>query len=435
MNNALLIFLLIFTLYIGITLFINYGGNTFSLFKEGFTSAVFSHSTKTITAQLVTADNNYSIVVTVGSTSFTFVPKIAITSINQLTTTVFYISSANNPEWDNSTAVIVLKDNQYNINITLASGRVITLESNVTSLTELTSTTSASINYPDTPSVTQPQPQPQQTYDNYNHYSDSSTSVFYYGNDGSKATIMNNNGKYTIIVTSSTGQTTYYILTNTSLPQQYTIANILQQFAGQTFAGSNGGTATIIMYNGQFAISITDASGITIIYTSTVQNTSPISTTNPPYYIPPPPSAQQQLQLPYGASQYYSTLPAGTPASNINPVNMSDYILKSQIIPMGPFNQPCPICGTQQSQSQPPCQCSTACKECGSTSTANSNNCNVCGTTSESSSSSQSSALPDQTSYMPIMSSMTGSTGITGLYDNEEATPVGVLNNFSSFGK
>ena len=115
-------------------------------------------------------------------------------------------------------------------------------------------------------------------YDNYDHYSGSSSPTKYYGPNGGTATITpDDNNSHIITVTNSNGKTVQYTLsTNDNTSQQTTtntatnsISSIIPQLTNKIFYGPNGGSARLFTgKDNQYAIEETQPNGNTIIYTS-----------------------------------------------------------------------------------------------------------------------------------------------------------------------
>ena len=189
------------------------------------------------------------------------------------------------------------------------------------------------------------------SYDNYNHYDQTSYPTKYYGPNGTTATIINTNGTFTLAVTETNGTTTIYnVDKSTSSTDTSTISNI-------TFYGQNGGTAKVTTdNNGNYLIKVTQPDGKVTVYTVTNTQSSVV----------PPPQQPTSQSSTYSSGQNYSyyngpqgntaatssnsnsaydsTLPPGIPKSMI-PLGQEDlYILKSQVVP--PVCPACPACGT-----------------------------------------------------------------------------------------
>ena len=161
-------------------------------------------------------------------------------------------------------------------------------------------------------------------YDNYNHYDGSSQPTLYYGQNGSTAKLMSNNGSKSLIVTDSNGNTTTYT-TNNKLtgPNPLTSLGISNS---NIFYGMNGGYAFIKNNNGSSTVQVSDNVG----------NIKTYLPYNSQTYDPNYPNVNGN-----DASAYSSSLPPGIPASQIPAGQQDLYILKSQVVP-----PVCPACPT-----------------------------------------------------------------------------------------
>ena len=259
------------------------------------------------------------------------------------------------------------------------------------------------------------------TYDNYNHYTGSSSklepgSKFTSTNGGSIVVNTDSNGQQSLQVTLADGKPMTFSSKKPSSKEGYT--NYYGNNGSATkFYGPNGATATVVTGdNGQQAINIKTSSG-SYTYTksgSSYYNPNNISSTQ--YYGSTGYPVQQAgyslsyngpyggstnyAQGPYGGSagsvtgpqgntayyaegpqgnavggtssggygdQYYSTMPQGIPKSQIPSGQEDLYILKSQVVP--PVCPACPSvsagssgCGTSQEKC-PPCPACARCPE------------------------------------------------------------------------
>jgi hypothetical protein len=180
------------------------------------------------------------------------------------------------------------------------------------------------------------------SYDNYNHFTGSSSSAVTTG-----TTFYGPNGELAQMVTDSNGiQSLKVTLSNGTAPVVYTTT----PSTSSIFYGQNGGTATIVKgSDGQQTIQVKTSAG-TITYTqpgTSITSTQYYGSTGTPIQSSQNIMAYQGLNTNstatssgYG-SEYYSASPPGIPASQI-PSGKSDlYILKSEIVP--PI---CPVCPT-----------------------------------------------------------------------------------------
>jgi len=232
----------------------------------------------------------------------------------------------------------------------------------------------------------------QGSYDNYNHYTGSSTpkltSSLFYGQDGSTLAV-NMNGTNTLTTIDKNGKGIIY----TGVPA----------FDGtiDTFTGPNGSVAIVVdLSNGTDTISVKDSAGNQMNYFSTppptnpntvVPNVTPSSTqstllpssskssvssfqnmSSPFSFFEkmsvPSSSFQnvssqissfQNMEQPSSTYDYSSSLPPGIPASQIPPGYEDLYILKTEVVP-----PVCPVCPVQTSRKEcPPCPACTRCPE------------------------------------------------------------------------
>lgn len=247
------------------------------------------------------------------------------------------------------------------------------------------------------------------SYDNYDHYSGSSSPTKYYGPNGSTATVTpGSNGTYMITVTNTNGQTTQYTLSvpksssstsssTTNSDFSNSISSMMTQFANKTFYGPNGGSARLFTgKNGQYAIEETQANGNTTIYTASNTYTynytsgsnsksnsnsnstssssaSPYSNFSAGYVTGPAGNSAGYATGPYGntvagvntnnsSNQYSSSLPQGIPGRMIPPGQEDLYILKSEVVP-----PVCPACPSSsacpRTEKPPPCPACARCPE------------------------------------------------------------------------
>jgi hypothetical protein len=246
-------------------------------------------------------------------------------------------------------------------------------------------------------------------YDNYNHYTGSSTELSpgatFYGEKGRTATVISDSDGNQSLEIILPGSTTPVTFTTTQQPKIRTSTrekdtrkraknksnscNVegYDNYYGQnkTYYGPDKSTATIIKTdNGQQAIKVTNSSGTYYYNTSGEQITSePDSSTKyygstgytiqiapysmsyqGPYEDSVKSTASTEKDYPYygphSTSDYYSTLPAGIPKSQIPNGQEDLYILKSQVVP--PVCPACPsssVCPRQE-----PCPPCPACARC-----------------------------------------------------------------------
>ena len=138
-----------------------------------------------------------------------------------------------------------------------------------------TSTYDASLNESNSYDASSNESSTNNTYDNYDHYSGSSSQVTngntFIGPNGNTATILTtSNGNQIIKITEANSDTPIIFISNTN---------------SKTFTSSNGDSAKIVSHNGQHAIKITTSTGETTFYTlSGTQQTNNNDTTSTQYY-------------------------------------------------------------------------------------------------------------------------------------------------------
>jgi hypothetical protein len=240
---------------------------------------------------------------------------------------------------------------------------------------------------------------PSNNYDNYNHYSRSSSQLtngttFYGENGGSIKVNMKSNGSPELLVTLTKGATPVIFLnkeqqkTNT---KKESFSNYIDTSKTLEFYGPNGEKALVINYEGQKAIKINTTNG-SHIYTinnpvSSNQNSSTPFNSNYSNYNNTPstyygstgvkganinnsnkafndsqPQSQRQSSSYSSTSSYdYSnSLPPGIPRNMIPPGKEDLYILKSEIVP--PVCPACPV--STACPRQEPCPPCPACARC-----------------------------------------------------------------------
>ena len=218
------------------------------------------------------------------------------------------------------------------------------------------------------------------SYDNYNHYSGTSTlanGTTFYGPDGATATyVVSSNGIASIKVTQTSGSN---LVIFNSTPQGGQSNNASSQ-SDNTFYGPSGFTATINYgNNGINTIVFKMPNGTTQVFTqnsNSSANSESNSINNTEYYgsvgtnMPPSntySAYQSGNSMYYGQNQgqnnpYYS---GGIPRSQIPPGQEDLYILKSEIVP--PVCPACPSSSACPSKNKaekcPPCPACARCPE------------------------------------------------------------------------
>jgi len=195
-------------------------------------------------------------------------------------------------------------------------------------------------------------------YDNYNHYTGSSTPTLFYGPNGGTARVIQTPTNNTIVITSQNGTTDIYYIDNPTDSSTTTSTNTnTNNTTMNTYYGPNGASATIVTDNsGKQMVEISTSSGNKIVYTQDNMYQSPtndmnsdndISNTNTTY-----PSSTSSMNTSsmntsslsnqgtnYDSSAYYNSLPQGVPRSQIPQGQEDLYILKTEVVP-----PVCPVC-------------------------------------------------------------------------------------------
>ena len=207
-------------------------------------------------------------------------------------------------------------------------------------------------------------------YDNYNHFSGSSsptlTHSLFYGEDGSTLAV-NMSGPNTLTTTDKTGK------------------NII--YAGEpafdgtidSYIGPNGTVAVVVIINNEEIVVVRDEAGNETTYTSTKYDSTsanvlpnvtpsstpssiitPVSTSSPSSLSSPSYNSNFTSPSSFGSNyDYSSSLPPGIPASQIPTGHEDLYILKSEVVP-----PVCPVCPVQTSRKKcPPCPACARCPE------------------------------------------------------------------------
>lgn len=213
---------------------------------------------------------------------------------------------------------------------------------------------------------------PQNQYDNYNHNSQSSSTMisgtFESQNPNGGTIVANSDG--TLTLTNADGKTTVLAQkdTNTNMnkesfttaPSFTTSPDTSGEFV--TYYGADGITATVIYSDsGQQIIRVKDASGTNTVYT---QNGAPFNP-NDAQTSGTQGQGQPYTSVPssdYSTSyNYSSSLPTGIPGSQIPKGREDMYILKSEVVP-----PVCPACPSYSPSDtgQKQCQPCPSCARC-----------------------------------------------------------------------
>ncbi len=215
------------------------------------------------------------------------------------------------------------------------------------------------------------------SYDNYNHYNQSSLPNTFYGPDGGTARVIQTGYESSIVITNKNGTTEiYYIESNNNSGNS------------SYYYGPNGGSAKIVEENGKTMVEVTMPDGKKIVYAGDNLNAYPsqdttinqydsesntqgsdynaafkTTTTNNSTTITGP--AGNTFST-YDSSAYTNSLPSGIPRYQIPPGEEDLYILKSQVVP--PVCPKCPDPITQcpekfDASKCPPCPPCSRCPE------------------------------------------------------------------------
>jgi hypothetical protein len=218
-------------------------------------------------------------------------------------------------------------------------------------------------------------------YDNYNHYSGTSSPTIYYGPDGGTAKVITTPENNSIVITYKNGATEIYYVENNGNTVDPEVS---------VYYGPNGGSAKLITVDGKQAVEITTPNGSKVVYNGDnaytynsqdgtinqydADNNSTGSDYNTAYtntYYGPNGGQVNTVTGPagntyasYDSSAYYNSLPTGIPRSQIPPGEEDLYILKSQVVP--PVCPKCPdpiIYSGNDPNKCPPCPPCARCPE------------------------------------------------------------------------
>jgi hypothetical protein len=111
-------------------------------------------------------------------------------------------------------------------------------------------------------------------FDNYNHFDGSSIPTTFYGSNGSTATVSNDGGEYSLVITNSNGSTTTY---SSSQPNTNNLDNTSNgssngsSITEKTYYGPNGGRASVYKSSGgDYVVEIVDQNGNKTVYSSSM---------------------------------------------------------------------------------------------------------------------------------------------------------------------
>uniref|UniRef100_A0A6C0D7T5 Uncharacterized protein n=1 Tax=viral metagenome TaxID=1070528 RepID=A0A6C0D7T5_9ZZZZ len=217
----------------------------------------------------------------------------------------------------------------------------------------------------------------QYSYDNYDHFSKTSVPTTFYGPNGTKASVMNKNDKFEIIITGSNGKTTTYSTSksngakkndpeNKNKGSAESIGRMMKQFENSTFYGPGGGSARFFTgKDGQYAVEETKANGDTTIYTSSNTYTFNYKDKEKSYDNSGSKSKSDSLEYSNDKKGGQNKTSASEVTKGNIPHGKEDlYILKSQIVP--PVCPVCPtaaMCADKIKAKCPPCPACARCPE------------------------------------------------------------------------
>ena len=198
-------------------------------------------------------------------------------------------------------------------------------------------------------------------YDNYNHYSGTSTPNLFYGPNGGTARVIQTPNNNTLVITDKNGTTDIYYINNNA-PTASASAS-----ASASYHSPKGGSAKLITDNaGKTAVEITTTDGTKLVYHSDnvyTYNNNNDDTLN--HYSADTNKTGADYNTAYDSSAYYAGS-KGVTREQI-PAGQEDlYILKSEIIP--PVCPKCPDqivkCPNSTDTSKcPPCPPCSRCPE------------------------------------------------------------------------
>ena len=225
------------------------------------------------------------------------------------------------------------------------------------------------------------------SYDNYNHYSGSSSPVVangstFYDASGNTATVATGSNGLQTISLNQVGSTTPTVFTQTSANSN-TFNNsspLLKGFSATIVQGSNGQT-TIIFTLPNNSVQVFTQQPPTTTTSSQYYGSTGTPIQASPYnlaYSQPGYQGQSNYDLNFNAENsggngsnsgtggygntYYSSLPQGVPASQIPPGQEDLYILKSEVVP--PVCPACPVSSAcPKTEKCPPCPACARCPE------------------------------------------------------------------------
>ena len=195
------------------------------------------------------------------------------------------------------------------------------------------------------------------SYDNYNHYTGTSSPTIYYGPNGTTARVVDTNGEKTLVITNQNGSTEIYTIESS--------ANTDPKVT--TYIGTNGRKAVIaVNSDGKYIVSVTASDGSKMVYyednvytynsqTGNMNTSDEIPSNSGSSYdtafdtntysgngggsINTITGPDGNTAASYDSGAYSNSLPSGIPRSQIQKGQEDLYILKSEVVP-----PVCPMC-------------------------------------------------------------------------------------------
>lgn len=181
------------------------------------------------------------------------------------------------------------------------------------------------------------------TYDNYNHYTKTSTPTIFYGPDGGTAKIVSTNGEDTVVVTSKAGQSTVYYVD---------VAHT------DTYVGKNGGKVVVRTNNGNTSLTVTTPDGNVYTYTDT--NSYSYNEGGGADIYKEMDDPDTHVYVGSSNTAVVADVDGAIPRSAIPPGDEDLYMLKSQaLVPICPKCEPVVI----EKNTCPPCPAPARCPE------------------------------------------------------------------------
>ena len=234
-------------------------------------------------------------------------------------------------------------------------------------------------------------------YDNYNHYSKSSSPIangkMYYGSNGETATISTNSngmqmihliqGKssspimfsqtaansktfngpsgFSATISKINNETNITFIYPNGTTEKFT-PNMPSTFTSSEYFGSTGSTIQMYPYHGAYQNNGSPSPSSHMSYSGSYSSPSSSHSSSSPSSSPSSMSLHPSQTQGFSNYDYSSSLPQGIPASQIPPGQEDMYILKSEVVP--PVCPACPVSSACPRQEKcPPCPACARCPE------------------------------------------------------------------------